>query len=107
MPGGGGRHASAKIHLLHSVDSKSINAVAASLDKPGDHAVANAAEEHVLGPVVGLTQQYHRFGPPHLWFSRFFIHSMNISALLLIPLSLKISFKMRVFGNTSAVGYAL
>src|SRR3546814_2316439 len=66
MPGGVGRHASAKIHLLHSVDRKSINAVAASLDKPGDHVVANAAEELVLGPVVGLTQQYHRFGPLHL-----------------------------------------
>src|SRR3546814_14021691 len=70
MPGGVGRHASAKIHLLHSVDRQSINAVAASPDKPGDHVVANAAEELVLGPVVGLTQQYHRFGPLHLWFSR-------------------------------------
>src|SRR3546814_17673112 len=92
MPGGVGRHASAKIHLLHSVDRQSINAVAASLDKPGDHVVANAAEELVLdqrpdrgqvlppgdhvvanaaaeivlGPGVGLTHQYHRFWPLHL-----------------------------------------
>src|SRR3546814_11567019 len=31
---------------------------------------------------------------------------MNIYALLVIPLSIKISFKMRVVGTTSAVGYA-
>src|SRR3546814_19562297 len=30
---------------------------------------------------------------------------MNIYALLVIPLSIKISFKMRVVGTTSAVGY--